>query len=127
MKKIIIVALILIIGGSASFAQCGKQVILTSLKTEYLDGNGALQRTVDENSVIEINKSEITIIPGNEERKMTGTIKSDTCNWKTSFKEGKTIIRATFSKETETMNATITIEGKDRKIRIVADKFEEKI
>ncbi|MBC7830207.1 MAG: hypothetical protein H7122_20860 [Chitinophagaceae bacterium] len=140
MKKTLFAVLLLSIGSITGYAQCARQVILTSSKTEYLDSNGALQKTEEEKSVVEINKSEIIITPGNEDHKMTGIIKSDTCNWKTPFKEGKTVIKATLSRDGNTMNATITIEGKDgkitllfeveerpdRKIRIVADKFEEK-
>ena len=127
--------------GKLSFAQCGKATMLTSSKTEYLDGNYAVQRMVDEKSTIEINKSEITIITGDNQRKMTGIIKADSCTWTKSFKDGKSVIKAAFTKEGEdTRNATITIEGKegkvsflmevaempDRKIRVLAETFEEK-
>ncbi|HKH62500.1 MAG TPA: hypothetical protein VKA49_16770 [Flavitalea sp.] len=140
MRKIIAVVLVLACG-KVSFAQCGKAVILTSSKTEYLDGANTVQRTVDEKSTIEINKTEIIITPSNVERKMTGIIKADSCNWTKSFKDGKSVIKAEFVKEGEdARNATITIEGKegkviflmevaempDRKIRVLAETFEEK-
>jgi predicted methyltransferase len=72
---------------------------------------------------------------------MKGTIQSHACDWKVPYKEGKSIIRATFTNEQgDTMNATMTIEGKDdrvtvfldleempdRKIRVTLDTFEEK-
>jgi hypothetical protein len=141
MRKILLVASLLSIVGTASFAQCGKHVTLTSSRTEYLDANGTLERTEDEKSSIELSKTDIVIIPGNDQRKITGTIKSDTCNWKTPFKEGKSKIKATLNREgEETLNATITIEGKDgkitmlveieempdKKIRAVIEKFDEK-
>jgi hypothetical protein len=137
---IVLTLLLLLLSGTASFAQCDKDLILTSSKTEYLDAQGALQRTQEEHSTIEISKTEVTITPGNDPR-MKGTIKSHTCNWKVPFKEGKSVIQATFNDEQKgTMNATITIEGKDggvillleavempdRKIRVPIDKFEEK-
>lgn len=140
--KQIIFFLVVIACGKLSFAQCGKKTVLSSSQTEYLDSNNNLQRTEVEKSVVEINKSEVIIIPGNEDHKMIGIIKSDSCNWKTPFKEGKSIIKATFSRDgQETMDATITIEGKNekiiilfeiakdpnKKIRVTADKFEEKI
>ena len=124
-----------------SLAQCGKQIILLSHKTEYLDENYSLQRSVDEKSTIEINKSEIIVNPGNDQRKMTGVIKGGSCSWTRPFQDGKWVIKATFTKEGEgTRNATVTIEGKDgkvsflmeiaempdRKIRVWADTFEEK-
>lgn len=72
---------------------------------------------------------------------MHGTIKSVSCEWKTPFKNGKTVLKAALEgQQGETMNLTITIEGKegkidflaemdenaDEKISIVVDKFEEK-
>jgi Holliday junction resolvase len=71
---------------------------------------------------------------------MTGKIKSDTCNWKVAYKEGKTVLKAVISNENgDDKNVTITIIGKDGKvtllfemegegddrIRVTADKFEE--
>ncbi len=140
MKKITFLVLVLVFA-KVGFSQCGKTAIIASSQTEYLDGNYALQRTVEEKSTIEINKSQILITPGDKPQ-MTGAIKSDSCDWKSPFKEGKSVIKATFTREGEkAMNATITIEGKDgkvsllvemdempdRKIRVVVDKFEEKI
>ena len=140
MSKIIIFIL-LFSCARFSLAQCGKPIILTSHKTEYLDENYSLQRSVDEISTIEIDKSEITVTPGNPQGKMTGVIKGGSCSWTRPFKDGKTVIKATFTKDGEgTRNATVTIEGKDgkvsflmeiaempdRKIRVWADTFEEK-
>lgn len=137
---IVLPLLLLLLSGTASLAQCDKDLSLTSSRTEYLDAQGVLQRTVEEKSTIEITKTEVTITPGSD-HKMKGTIKSHACNWKVPFKEGKSIIQATFSDEQKgTMNATITIEGKDggvtllmeavempdRKIRVPIDKFEAK-
>src|SRR5712671_4044804 len=73
----------------AGFAQCGKDVVLTSSKTEYLNAEGAVQRTVEEDCVIKVGKSEVTISPSGHD-KMTGSITSTACEWKQPFKEGKT-------------------------------------
>ena len=128
--------------GTGVYAQCGKKSVFTATKTDYLDINNTLQQTIDEKSTIEITSSEVTITPGSADRKMTGTIVSETCNWKVAYKEGKSIIKSTFVKDgNQAMNVTITIEGKDgkvsflmeiaerpdRKIRVFADKFEEKL
>ena len=130
---------LLLITSGAAVAQCGKTVILTSALTEYLDAGYTVQRTVDENSSISIDSSQLIITPG-DQNKMVGAITSSTCNWKQPFKEGKSVIKATFTRDgQQKMNATITIEGKDgkvtllmdmeqmpdRKIRITANKFEE--
>lgn len=133
--------LLMIIVCTANYAQCDKKFVLSSSKTEYLDEKWVVQRSVDEKSTIEISKSELIIIPGSEENKMSGTIKSSDCNWKVPFKEGKTIIKATLVEQSgDTKNVTITIEGKEgkltllaevddmpeRKVRVAIDKFEEK-
>ena len=141
MKPVILFALLTICAKS-NFAQCGKSATLVSSKTEYLDGTYTLQRTVEEKSTIEINKAELVITPG-DQPKMVGKITSDSCDWKRPFKEGKSVIKAIFTREgqAQQINATVTIEGKDgkvtlimemeqmpdKKIRITADKFEEKI
>jgi hypothetical protein len=125
---------------TAAFAQCGKDVVLTSSKTEYLNAEGAVQRTVEEESVIRIDKSKVTITPSGHDA-MIGAVLATTCEWKEPFKTGKTIIEAKFIKEGEgtESNATITIEGKDGKItcsmkqqerpdriiRVTVEKFEE--
>lgn len=141
MKKIILSISILMLGITLSYAQCGKNLILASSKTEYLDSNMVVQRTVEENSIIEISKSALTIVPGNPEQKMTFMIKSDSCKWNIPFKEGKTVIKVTMrNPNNDEKNATITIEGKDgrvillmeqesmpdKKIRVTIEKFEEK-
>ena len=126
--------------GTSSYAQCDKRVVITSSKTEYLDANGEVQRSVDETTTIEYDKKEIIITPGNDQT-MQGTIKSDSCVWKTPFKEGITILKASITDpQGQTMNLTITIEGKEGKIsflveiderpepkiRILVEKFEDK-
>ena len=107
------------------FAQCGKDVVLTSSKTEYLNAEGAVQRTVEEDCVIKVGKSAVTISPSGHD-KMTGSITSTACEWKQPFKEGKTTLEAKFKDEKgEQSNATITIEGKDGKITCLMKEKEK--
>ncbi|HLZ88647.1 MAG TPA: hypothetical protein VKQ52_15435, partial [Puia sp.] len=109
-------------------------------KTEHLGADSSVQRTEDENTIIEFDKSTISITPGHEPT-MTGTVNSYTCNWATPFKVGRSRLKITLTNpQGETKNATINIEGKDgkiiflaelddeadKKIRLVVDKFEEK-
>lgn len=139
MKKFL---LLLLVGLSATsgFAQCDKKVVLTASRTEYLDATGTLQRSVDEHTVIELGPAGISITPGREENRMTGTIKSNTCNWTVPFKEGKSVIKSVLTDDRNAArNVTLTIEGKDgkvtllaevdempdRRIRVLLDKFEE--
>ena len=139
MKKIILPILFLIAGISV-YAQCDKRVIITSSKTEYLDADGNVQRSVDETSIVEFDSKEIIITPG-DDPVMKGTISSFTCEWKTPFKEGKTVLKTTLTNgQGQNFGLTITVEGKDgkisflaeideqpgQKIRIVVEKFEEK-
>ncbi len=121
-------------------AQCDKKVIIVSSQTNHLNSNKDVQRSVDETTTIEYDQKEIVVSPGNDPV-MHGTIKSVSCEWKTPFKNGKTVLKAALEgQQGETMNLTITIEGKegkidflaemdenaDEKISIVVDKFEEK-
>jgi len=116
--KTIIAALFLMVAGSTiSFAQCDKTVTLTSSKTTHLDESGNVERTKDEKAVITITPTDITIVPGDEEHKMTGKITSKTCDWKVPFKEGKTVIKSIVSGDGgDDKDITVTIEGKNGKV-----------
>lgn len=138
MKKIL-VAFFLLFASVAGFAQCGKNVILTASKTEYLDAAMNVQHTVDEHTIITLRDSTVTITPGDDAHKMTGIIKSKSCIWTVPFKEGKSTVTTTITDENgRVKNLTITIEGNggkltflaeidempDRKIRVSVDTFE---
>lgn len=124
---------------ATAFAQCGKDVVLNSSKTEYLNAAGDVQRTVEEDCVITIDKKQMTIAPADKEA-MTASVVSAACEWKEAFKTGKTTVQVKFKdRDGSDKDATITIEGKDGKItcqmtqkdrpdrviKVVADKFEE--
>lgn len=142
MKKYFLITALLS-GSIAGFAQCDKTSVLTSSKTEYLDAAMTLQNTQEEKSTVEISKTTVLITPGDEDHKMTINITSQDCNWKTAYKEGKSVIKGTMAEPdgSATHNVTITIEGKegkltllaeledmpDRKIRVPVDTFTEKI
>jgi len=139
MKKQILTLLLIAVAGISSYAQCDKKNVLTSSSTEYLNAGNELQKTVEEVTTVEYDSKAIVIMPG--EHNLEGTISSATCDWKTPYKEGKTVIKGKISNpKGDIMNCTVTIEGKDgkltllfeaeespdRKIRITLDKFEEK-
>jgi len=137
--KLILLALLTMIISTALSAQCGKNVTLTSSKTEYLDASGAVQRTVDEATKIDIGQKSISISPGGDHT-MTGTILSATCAWKTAYKEGKSEFKTEFEDNGTLKKITIVLEGKngkvsftvtiadepDKVIRVWPDSFEEK-
>src|SRR3569833_2161609 len=139
MKKIILTLSLLIGLSAVTFAQCDKTIVLNSSKTNHLDESGAITRTEDETAEIVIDKSAVNIAV-NGEHKITANIKSNTCNWTTPFKEGKSVIKAVADMNGEDHNVTITIEGKDGKvtllfeleehpgdkIKVAIDKFVEK-
>ena len=124
-------------------AQCteNKTSRFSSSKTEYLNESNAVENSRDEKTTIDFKNKDITIlISGEGEKKMTGTIKSATCDWSTPYKVGKSVYKATLVDEGgDVKNATITIEGKEdkltfvveveelpgKKIRLLADKYEE--
>ena len=142
MKSTIIALLLLLAGCTVTFAQCDKKISLVTSKTEHLDGSGNLERTADEQTIIEINDKNISVNIENGKQTLTGTIKSNNCNWQTPFKVGKSVINTTLSDEDGNgeKEYVLTIEGKDgkvtllaespqspdRKLRFVLDKFEEK-
>lgn len=138
MKNLLLFALLMT--GFSGFAQCNLNVSLTSSLTEYLDSTNVLQRSVEENSEIEISKTQILITPGGHDT-MTGKITSATCNWTSPYKVGQSVIKADFeAPDGSIRHATITLEGKEgkvtltmviaemenRKIRAAIDSFAEK-
>jgi hypothetical protein len=137
-KSAILALFLTLAGSTVTFAQCDKTVTLTSSKTNHLDENGNIERTKEETAVITITPTDITIVPGDEEHKMTGKITSKTCDWKTPYKDGKMVIKSIVSGDGgDDKDVTVTIEGKDGKvtltfeavgmngkIQIVADKFD---
>lgn len=143
MKKVLLFAIILMAIGMVSNAQCSenKASRFSSSKTEYLNESNTVENSRDEKTTIEFKNKDITVfINGEGEQKMTGTIKSATCDWSIPYKVGKSVYKATLVDQSgDVKNATITIEGKDdkltfvveveempgKKIRLVADKFEE--
>src|SRR6188472_4478090 len=117
MKKIITSLFILVgivSGTNALHAQCNTTSVLTSSKTLYLDSTNNIIRTEDENTTIEISKTEIIISPGNEAgRTMKGVFISNACSWKIPYKEGKTVIKTVIADPGDDPGAvTIVIEGK---------------
>lgn len=139
--KHLLLAGLLLAAGHLAYSQCDKKILLTSSKTDHLGADSGVQRSVDENTVVEFDNATISVAPG-DNPKMTGKVNTITCNWTTPYKVGRTQMKATLTNpEGESKNLTITIEGKaggkivllavldaepEKKIRLVADKFEEK-
>jgi len=142
MKKIILPIIGLIGFGLVTHAQCGKNIVFASSKTDYLDAHDSLQRSANESVNVAIKKTDITVVINEDaETKLTGTGTLTSCDWKVPFKEGKMILKAQLTDvRGDSKNVTLTIEGKDgkatllveiesmpdRKMRLVADEFDER-
>lgn len=106
-----------------SFGQCDKNVILSASKTEYLDETWAVQRLVDEDSFIEINKNEEIIVQGNPDRKMHGIIQTYvSCDWTNPYHIGKTAIKVHFDDPAKDLrHVPLAIEGREGKITLLME------
>ncbi|MFA6085324.1 hypothetical protein [Mucilaginibacter sp.] len=139
LQKLILALLLMVAASTVTYAQCDKTATLTSSTTSYIDNDGKVIKSKAEKAIITITKTDITIVPGDEEHKMTGAITSKICDWKIPYKEGKLVVKSTVSGDGgDEKHITVTIEGKDgkvtltfeaeemtdKKIWLVADKFE---
>lgn len=126
MKKIILSALSVIGIAMAAHAQCDQTVQISSSKTNMLDATYQVKGSKDEQVVVDITKTTITITNnGKTEDALTGQIKDMQCAWKVPFKEGKTVIQTDLvDRSGDVKEATITIEGKEGKITLIAEAKE---
>ena len=126
MKQVIMSTIALAVMSFHVKAQCNNDVRLTSSRTDFLNAANEIKEGKDENVVVDITKSTFTITPnGNELDVMKGTIKDITCEWKVPYKEGKMIIKTDLEDPGgDIKDATITIEGKDGKITLLAEAKE---
>jgi hypothetical protein len=139
MKKLLLAA-VLLTAATVGYGQCEKKTVLTASKTDHLAADSSVQRSDDGVVTIEYDKTSFNVNPPNEDP-MTGKVDSISCSWPTPYKEGKTRMKVTLTNpQGETQHFTVTIEGKagkvillavmdgqpDERIRLTADKFEEK-
>jgi hypothetical protein len=138
--KQLLLAVVLLTAASAGYGQCEKKSVLTASKTDHLAADSSVERSEDGVVTIEFDKTTFNVNPPNEEP-MTGKVDSVSCSWSTPYKEGKTRMKVTLTgPQGGIQHFTVTIEAKagkvtllavmddqpDQKIRLVADKFEEK-
>jgi hypothetical protein len=139
--KQILVAAILLTTAAAGYGQCEKKTVLSATKTDHLAADSSVQRSDDGAITVEFDKTTFNVNPP-DGGPLTGKVDSFACNWSTPYKTGKTQMKVTLTNaQGETHNFTVTIEGKagkvvlyavmddqpDERIRLIADKFEEKM
>jgi hypothetical protein len=139
--KQFLVAAILLTTAAAGYGQCEKKTVLSAAKTDHLAADSSVERSDDGAITVEFDKTTFSVNPPNESP-LTGKVNSFTCDWPTPYKIGKTQMKVTLTNaQGETHNFTVTIEGKagkvilyavmddqpDQRIRLIADKFEEKM
>jgi hypothetical protein len=123
MKNFIITIICLCVTTSMVKAQCSQKIVWNASKAEFLDSNGAVERTMNEKVVVTSSKTEIELIHSDkEDDALRGQIKDFACNWAEPFKNGKTVIKADLAEGSNNnahKDSSVTIEGKDGKITIV--------
>ena len=137
MKKIFLLVFGLTALTASSFAQCDTKTLLTSAQTEYFGPDGKSD-VRPEKVVIEMTKTHIKVT--HETKELNGDITDLKCNWTEAFRNGKTSFKTTLYEDNgDNRNVSITIEAKDgkatvlveflgqeqRKLKLIADKFEE--
>jgi hypothetical protein len=140
MKQFLVAAIFLTIA-AAGYGQCEKKTVLSAAKTDHLAADSSVQQSEDGAITVEFDKTTFNVNPPNG-GPLTGKVDSFTCNWPTPYKVGKTQMNVTLTNaQGESHNFTVTIEGKagkmvlyavmndqpDQRIRLIADKFEEKL
>jgi hypothetical protein len=138
--KQLLLAVVFLTAATAGYGQCEKKSVFTASKTDHLSADSSVQRTDDGVVTIEFDKITFNVNPPNEDP-MTGKVDSFSCNWPIPYKEGKTRMKVTLNhSQGEPQHFTVTIEGKagkvillavmdnqpDQRMRLIADKFEEK-
>lgn len=126
MKQILLMMSVAMGIATIGKAQCNQSVELTSTKTNVLSASNQSQGTRNENVIIDITPTTVTVKPnGNADDALIGKIKEVQCDWKVPFKEGKTVIKTDLVDPSgDTKDATITIEGKNGKITLLAEAKE---
>jgi len=137
----IFLVLLLAIYAQISYAQCGKNLVFESSKTEYLDADGKVTRSQDKPVDLNVADSVLTVQFGdNQDQVLTGKITGATCTGKTPFKDGIMVLKAVLKnpagiQQTATLtfistkgNTTLLYTCQERaalRIQLSADKFEE--
>jgi len=122
MTKLFFFLSFLLLVAATDHAQCGKSITWSSVRTEYLDTSGAIQRTDNLPVTILTTPTRVTLsikTTDSQSDIIEGDLENLQCNWKEAFKNGKTSFKSSLTKSNgEKKYATITIEGTEGKLAI---------
>jgi hypothetical protein len=141
MKKLLTCTIALFTISFVCHAQRAGKVSWNASKADILDKDGNLVESLPGKVLVQTSKAEILL--GHDDQgadDLKGAIRELSCNWKDSFKNGKSIFKSDLVDASgEIKESIVTIEGVDgkititvtkenhegKKIRIVVDSFKE--
>jgi len=112
MKSFLLLMLAAALAGKPCAAQCDKAFVLTASLVEYLDPSYQVTRTMDDNSSIRIGRDSVTITPEHDPA-LTGVVTQFTCDWKTPWIDGRSVIKALFNDRGQETPLTLILEAKN--------------
>ena len=116
--KIIFSLLLLLITGLPVFSQCDKKVSWYATRGEMYDAAGTLLDTRQDSIFFQTDQQKVTLRFKSDNQELEGSIKEKTCDWKETFKNGKTVYHTIVHIEGTNSDATFTLEAKDGKIKL---------
>ena len=120
MKKMIFSLLLCSAIGITSYAQCNQKVTFNASKTDYLDATGGVQQSKTENTLVNFDNQDVSILCNGQQ--IVGTVVSSSCDWKKTYTEGKTVLKANINdKNGDSKNATLIMEGKDGNVSLLVE------
>ncbi len=126
MKKMIFLALPVLLSCLSGKAQCPGKVVYHASKMEMLDSGLNVRDSKEVKATVSTWDTRILVRASEAESDtMGGVIKKTTCNWREPYKNGKTIIIADIQERQDLLkDAVITIEAVDGKITILLHAAE---
>ena len=120
MKCILFSALLLLGAAAGVRAQCDQKISWKASKAVFVDSSGKEERVDEAPLRIETSPGEIVILRGEGgEDRMSGPVKSFTCEWKEPFKNGKATYAADLSDaQGESLRVRLEFVAEEGKIKL---------
>lgn len=116
--KAICISLILFVASSQAIAQCDKKVTWYASKGDMVDLSGNVLDTKVDSIFLETDPQKITLRFKADQKTLEGTVKDKTCDWKESFRNGKTVYHASVTVDGTISDAVFIVEAKEGKITL---------